>query len=266
MINAMKLLLTSLLFSFALIGFSQTKGSLTLDANLNYSLFFKNKDIDTFKEDYESVFKNSKSSKFTNTGIPFNLQLTGAYWVYDNFGIIYDYSYSRYSEQFEMENGEIRKFEHTFSTPLEAGLCFSGGDRFMLAFKLGVANARFKSQYIYRDGTVDMNYTSPFNGVYSAFGFSYKVDLMIKLFSKLYLTASYGGVSGSEYSDKNYMKGIDNHALNETIMFPTDYTTYNTFIASNNAIEYPYESFAKLKYSAFNVGLTYHFYLYNNEQ
>lgn len=265
MINAMKLLLTSLLFAFTLLGTAQTKGSLTLDVNLNYSGFFKNKDIDSFKEDYASVFKNSKSSKFTNVGIPFNVQLTGAYWVYDNFGIIYDYSYSRYAEQFEMENGEIRKFEHTFSTPLEAGLCFSGGERFILGFKLGVANARFKSQYIYRDGTVDMNYNSPYNGVYSAFGFSYKVDLLIKVLPQLYLTASYGGVSGSEYSDKNFMKGIDNHALNETIMFPSEYTNYASYIASDNAISYPYDSYAKLKYSALNVGLTYHFYLYNNE-
>jgi hypothetical protein len=261
----MKKIITLLAIVFSLGLKAQESGDFVIGLNGNYPLINKEKEIKTFQNGYAETWQASIDKSWHSSGIPYNLQVTATWWLSSSIGICLDYSFSKYQQEINFTDNTKRVFEYTVRNPIEGGFSIGKPKIIYANFKFGFATSTFSSIYQYKDGQKDMNYNSPLNGVYSANGFSYRVELLVKLTKNIALVGSYGCISGSEYSDKNFFKGADIHAGTESPFFPTDYALFNNLSSSGNVYEYPYDQWAKLKYSSASVGIQYQFKLFHKD-
>jgi len=259
----MKKILTLLAIILSLGLNGQESGDFIIGLNGNYPFMNKDKDITTFKSGYEETWQSSIGENWHSSGFPYNLQITATWWLSNSMGICLDYSYTKYQQEINFTDDTKRVFNYTVRNPIEGGFSVGKPKIVYANFKFGFATSTFSSIYYYKEGEKDMNYNSPLNGVYSANGFSYRVELLVKLTKNIALVGSYGGISGSEYSDKNFFKGADEHAGVESPFFPTNYPLFNSLSSSGNVYDYPYDQWAKLKYSTASVGIQYQFRVFN---
>ena len=258
----MKNLILFILVSLSFKGFTQEAGNAYLNIGADYSFFHTNKDVDLFKESYEKLFQSTIKEKFHTKSIPFKIQASFIYLLTERVGFCLDASYEKYQQEITLNNDQRRVFDFTTRIPFEGGFVFGNVNKIYTKMKFGFGTSTFTSIYYYKDNTRDMNYYSPINGVYSANGISYRLELGFKIIKDLQMILSYGGITfGSEYSDKSMMKGIDRNMNSESTFLPTDYSKF----LSDISINYPYSEVAKLKYSSFSVGLQYQLKLFNKK-
>jgi hypothetical protein len=242
---------------------AQEAGDVQLGINANYIPWSTDKDFEAFQKGYETVWGKALSSGFQQKGIPFNLNFSISYWLNNYMGLYLNYGLSRYRKEVNFSSGDKRVFEFSMRQPFEGGFCLGNPKRVYVNLIFGFGTSTFSSIYYYKNGERDMNYNSPLNGVYSASGFTYRFELAVNVFKNWNIIGSIGGIAGSEYSDKNFMKGIDAHGAYETSMFPVDYELYNTTANSGASYEFPYDKYAKLKNMNVTIGLKYNLKLFN---
>lgn len=241
--------------------FSQ-EGDCIISAGLDYSTLHKDSDIDKFKTSYEELWTSVVTEKFHSKGLPFRYQFSLIYMFTDVIGFCLDASSTHYSQAIDFKLDQSRVFNYNQRVPFEGGFVVGRPENTYMKFKFGFATSTFTSIYYYGDGTSDMNLYAPLNGVYSANGISYRVELLTKLTKRLKLVTSFGGITfGSQYSDKNFLKGIDNNAINESTFLPTDYKKF----ISSGSINYPYDEVAKLKSINLTIGLQYQIKLFTKK-
>lgn len=244
---------------------AQESGDVVIGVSTNFPFLMKDKEINVFQTDYEKAYKLILDHGFNSSSIPYNYKFIANYWMSDFMGICFDYSFTHYQQKLKFTTGESREFSYNLRNYFEGGLCLGNPQRFYTNLIFGVATSTFSSTYYYKDGEKDMNYTSPINGVYSASGFSYRLDLNYKIVKNIAIVLSYGGIVGSEYTDKSFMKGIDVHGASETVYFPNDFAEFNTQMSNNTSYNYPIDRIAKLKQSNFSIGIQYQFKLFNHK-
>lgn len=233
------------------------KGELQLFANAGYNLAFSDKALNTFFDQYYDVWQANTKEKFHKVGIPFQYQIGANYWFLDKVGFSMYYSYAQQSFRTDFTNDESRSIDVKTRTPFEFSVLFGNPNKFYMGIGFGVGYSSFISRYNYKGGVTSMGYESAINGVYSANGFSYNIDAVYKIYKNFKLVASAFGIVGSEYTDKNFMKGIDVHGINETVYFPSDYALYKSMMEGGTSFDYPVSSIAKLNHFHFFVGLQY---------
>lgn len=258
---------TCIIFCFLISLFvsSQEEGDFMIGVNGNFPFLKSDKDIRLFEDGYEKYWESTIDQKFQSKGIPYGYKIIANYWMMDYFGLCFDYSFLNYAQQIKFNNGESRVFDFKVRNYFEGGFCIGNPNKFSTNWIFGVGTSTFTSIKYYKDGEMDMNYTSPINGVYSASGFSYRLDLNYKVSKQLSITFSYGGLKGSEYTDKSMMKGIDTHGKEETTYFPYDYAEYMTQINNQTSYDFSFDKIAKLKQSSFSIGVQYQFKLFNQK-
>ena len=258
----MKCIIFLILISLSSGFYSQEAGNAYLNIGADYSFFHVNKDVDLFKESYEKLFQSTIKENFQTRNIPFKVQASFIYLLIDRVGFCLDASYEKYQQGITLNNDQRRVLDFTTRIPFEGGFVIGNVNKLYTKMKFGFGTSSFVSTYYYKDNTMDMNYYSPINGVYSANGISYHLELGFNIVRNLQMVLSYGGITmGSEYSDKSMMKGIDRNANSESAFLPTDYGKF----LSDIAVNYPYNEVAKLKYSSFSIGLQYQIPLFNKK-
>jgi len=261
----MKTLLTLLAILLSVGLKAQESGDFIIGLNANYPFINKDKDIKTFQAGYEEIWQSSIDKSWHSSGIPYNLQVTALWWLNSFLGICLDYSFTKYQQEVNFIDDTKRVNIFKVRNPIEGGFAVGKPGKIYANLKFGFATSTFSSIYYYKDGEKDMNYNSTLNGVYSANGFSYRVELLVKLTKNIFLVGSYGGISGSEYSDKNFLKGVDVRAGYESSFLPTDYPLFYSLSSTGSLYDYPIDQWSKLKYSSASVGIQYQFRLFNKE-
>lgn len=242
----------------------QKKGDFLLGLKGSYSALNKDRDLKQFQDEYNLVWANDIDKNWSKTGVPFGYSFEAIYWPLDNLGFFIGSSSLRYKESVLFKDGSKREFDHKLRNQWDFGVSI-GNSKIWTKFRLGVGNSVFTSARYSKDGEIDMNYNSGINGVYSSFGFTYGADLHVKIFKNCSVFISYFKLSGSEYTDKNFMKGIDRNNLYENVFFPKDYTLYHQTTDVGRSYDYTFDHAAKAKWTNISIGIQYQIKLFNSE-
>lgn len=259
-------LLLIFVFAIGCHSFAQKKGDLLIAIKGSYSALNKEKELAQFQNEYNQIWSNDIEKNWSKTGIPFGYSMEASYWPLDKLGLFFGSAWLRYKERVQFKDGTKREFDHKLNNQWDFGLAIGNTNLVWVKLRFGVGNSVFSSARYSKDGMVDMNYNSGINGVYSSFGFTYGADLHVKLFKNCSVFLSYFNLSGSEYTDKNFMKGIDRNSPYENVFFPKDYTLYHQTTEAGRSFDYAAEHAAKSKWMNISVGIQYQFKLFNLEK
>lgn len=254
------------LFSFS--AFAE-KGDLFLFVNGGYNLMYKDNSIDQFHSDFNEVWAGVLKEGYHKTGISYQYQLGAVYWLTNRFGMYLSSNHAQQNYEAEYLSGAKRVMKMKMRGLFNFGINLGNSDKFYVSTGFGVGTSLFDSYELYKDGTISYNYAfkynydSNINGVYSNFGFTYDISLNYKLIKGLRVVAGINGVYGSEYTDKNFIKGIDRNAAYETVFFPADYKQYESLTKAGTSYEYPANEIAKARTYNVYVGLQYNIKLKN---
>jgi hypothetical protein len=259
-------ILTILLFGFFFTAFAQDEdpsGNFYLVSSLGFSPYNSDKDIAGFQDGYDEYWKTSLSKTFTRDILAYNASFGAQYWLTKRMGFAYNVRYSTHGYRVEFTDGEKRELIFRVRSPLEFGLLLGNPNRFYMNLSFGYGNSRIISTREYKDGTRSMNFDSPLNGVFSASGFTYRIEACFKLYKGLQFVGAIGGLGGSEYTDKNAIRGIDSRLGPYEIKgFPKEYPDFQSTVTAGSAYDYPMDKWAKVKYFTVSAGLIYRLQLF----
>ncbi len=245
------------------------KGDLYLFANTGYNIIYHDKAIQQFHTDFNEVWSNVLKEGYHKTGLSYQYQLRAVYWITDKLGMYMSMNRARQNYEAEYLNGTKRIMKMKTRGLFNFGLNIGSAEKFYVSAGFGLGTTLFNSYELYKDGTISYNYAyqynydSNINGVYSNFGFTYDLSLNFNVYRGLRLVAGVNGLYGSEYTDKNQIKGIDRNALYETVYFPGDYKIYEELTHMGISYEYPLEKVAKARTYNFYLGVQYNIKLAN---
>lgn len=245
--------------------FGQKKGDFFIGIKGAYSAFNKERDLKQFKDQYNVVWANDIEKKWSKTGIPFGYSFEATYYSLNKLAFFIGSSRSRYKESVQFKDGSKREFDHKLRNQWDFGFLI-GNSKIWTKFRFGVGNSVFSSAKYFKDGEIDMNYNSGINGVYSSFGFTYGADLHVKIYKNFSVFLSYFKLSGSEYTDKNFMKGIDRNNTFENVFFPKDYTLYHQTTDNGRSYDYTFDHAAKARWTNISIGIQYQIKIFNSEK
>ena len=231
--------------------------SVQLHASENYLLLHSDKFIKQFQKGYEDYQGSLLDKGFHLKGIPRYTEFGATFWTLQNFGFRYAFYQTHWSQEATFTNGNARVLEYQQTCPFQGGAVFGNKDHFNFGLNIGVCNSLFTSKYVYASGVEDISGALSLNGVYSSFCFTMGADMQYHFTKHLAFNASYISLIGSQYSDKNYLKGVDNNSAYDTNMFPADYPGYVSTVNAGASYEYDYDSFAKCRFRGLSLGLTY---------
>lgn len=245
--------------------YGQKKGDFLLELKGSYSAINKEKDLKQFQDEYNTVWANDIDKNWSKTGVPFGYSMEAIYWPLDKFGFFIGSSRLKYNESVLLKDGSKREFSHKLGNQWDFGIAVGNTNILWGKFRFGIGNSVFTSAKYAKGGEIDVNYNSGINGVYSSFGFTYGADLHVKIFKNCSVFLSYFHLSGAEYTDKNFMKGIDRNNLYENAFFPKDYTLYHQTTDAGRSYDYTFDHAAKAKWTNISIGIQYQIKLFNAE-
>lgn len=238
--------------------YSDFKGRFCLLGHLSLNPFNRESGFADFNDSYETSWKNETKSAFQNQGLPWSWGLAGQYWLTSNMGFQYAVRYSTHTQAFTFTSGEKRLETFRNRSPLEFGVLVGNPQRLYFNFAFGLMDSRMICAYEYADGTRSLSTEAYLNGVYSSFGFCYRLEAYMHIWKNLLAMVSLGGAAGSEYTDKSYIRGIDTRlGAYETTYFPADYELATQTIGQGQSYNYPTDKVVKLRQLSVSVGLSY---------
>lgn len=247
----------AIIVAFGICGISYaTDTKVTLFGSCLFTASGKDAQLSKFETSYNDYQKTELSNTFQNRGLGFGWQVGATYWYTPSLGFTIRTDFQRSARQAVFNTGERRVMEYQTQFPFLGGITL-GKSKLKTSFLFGVGQNSIASYLLYADGTKDYNSTLPLNGVYSGFGFAYGLDLCYLPHPKIGFFASLTGISGSEYSDKAYLRGIDNKAGFDSRYLPTDYNVYLTELQQGNGSNLPNSIIAKLRYTGITVGIRF---------
>jgi hypothetical protein len=237
---------------------SQTQDSkLIAHVALGSPLMQTEKELASFETSYANYWSSQVKTPFHHTGIAYNLEYGIGYQFSPNHFFDLTQRIAKNERTIEFENGDTRQLSFTYRSLFELTWLMGNPQRFQIGPRLGVTSSHFTSMYIDSNGIKDIGTSSSLNGTYSAFGFSYGLDLKIHLFKNLALQAYYWKVKGSEYRDQSFLKGIDSNSSYEISQFPSDYQHYMSTVGSGESFNFEMEKMAHQHYRSLGVQLSY---------
>jgi hypothetical protein len=248
-------------------GWAQTdpnSGNVFLIGGVQVHPWSSDADLKAFQKGYNNYWSSALDKKFAPTLPAWDVHAGVQYWLTNRVGFQLASRYSRHGYTVRFKSGEKRDLDLRVRTPLEFGLLLGNPNKLSFLAGFGFGTSRMVSIFSYPDGTQSLNYDSNINGVFSANGFSWRLEAYLKLYKNLQLVAALAGVSGSEYTDKNSIRGIDSRlGAYETVFFPKDYSLYQSTATSGASYDYPFDQSAKLRYTTVSLGLVYRIRLFH---
>lgn len=264
----MKKLLTVILTMLCFQGaFAQEDGNgdgnFYVLGSLGFNPYNTDSDIKEFQKGYNDYWKSALTDPFSSNLFSYTYSLGAQYWISESVGFQYNIRYSTHSYKAAFDDGQKRLLDMNVRIPLEFGLLIGKATRHYANFSFGYGTSRMVSTREYKDGTRSLNFDSPLNGVFSASGFSYRLEYYRSIWKNVQLVAGIGGLIGSEYTDKNDIRGIDSRlGPYESKGFPKDFVSFNNTVVAGAAYDFPIDKWASLSYFTCSVGIVYRYNLF----
>lgn len=223
---------------------------------------FRSGGFNRFVSSYENYYSSTIDGSFSSLGLPVCSEIGVSYYIERDSKIGFALYFSQQTRGYEIgfKSGARREIHYNVYTPLDFGLIIGNPQsKFRFTTRFGVMDASIVSSYFYKDGSQSFNNVSRLNGVYTSFGFFYKMNAEYRVWKGLHLMAGIGGGSGNnEFQDKSWARDF----AYGMILFPTDLEAYEKAVNAGNSYDYPDDERLKPSYFQWYAGATYRINLF----